>query len=501
MQAFSHHSKLALLLFVFLSVTVKASIIDVSPSNQKVVQIAVKEIPFSLSPYASMGLDAQYSHLFFDPLVRWGQNKTLEYRLLAKVKTLKNNKMRFYLKKKIYFHSGNLLTSRDVIWSYHQAIKANYLQGELKQIVNIKRVNEYQFEIETKLTQSQLLDYLSHLYILDSAFYKKNKIVHDTAQSALHPPIKSLPLSGTGPYRIASFYAGVNLRVEANKSYWQNQPMFKTLNFVKIKSIDSRLYALLADDIDMSEAIANKNINSVYLLDDKKTYQTASLNALFLTINENKNNLFERSTARSAIHLAINQRGMLKHILNGTGTIDSALKVNSPDSDEPTYNTKRSKYLLKKIHAPQQMSLLTMVDKNAHTQEVVIALSNMLKKVGIELQVTEVNNIERWDELQFKYDLLLANWQSPLIETENIYHDIFTNSLLSDYLKVLFKKEDTTTLTLQEKIVLFNQYQVSNKIIPLFTQNEIWATDKHYNLESVFSINAIPYWHLLTINH
>ncbi|PKG37587.1 hypothetical protein CXF74_18035 [Psychromonas sp. Urea-02u-13] len=492
--------KIITLLFSALVANVNASIIDLERSNQKVVQIAVKETPYSLSPYASRGLDAQYSHLFFDPLVRWGQGGELEYRLLAKLKTLKNNKIRFHLKKKIYFHSGNLLTSKDVIWSLNEARKNKCLQRKLQHIVNVKRINDYQFDVQTELTQTQLLDYLSHIFILDSAYYKKNKIDHHSAQTALLPPIKTLPLSGTGPYRVTSFYADVNLRVEANVSYWQNQPLFKSLNFVKIKSIDSRLYALLADDIDISEAISNKNINSVYLLDDKQIYQTTSLNALFLMINETKNDLFERRTARNAIHLAINQAGMLKHILNGTGTFSSKLNVVASDMYEPVYDATRAKYLLKKMNAPKRLSLLVMTDKNDHSQEVVLALKNMLDKVGVKLDVTEVDSIEQWNKVQFNYDLMLANWSSPLIATDNVYQDIFSNSLLSGYLELLFEQQKKP-LTMAEKIVLFDQYQTSDRIVPLFSHNKIWATDKQFDLQSVFSVTATPYWHLLNLSH
>ena len=81
---------LLVVLFCFVSIA-SASIIEAKLSQQKVVKIAVTDIPRSFSPYAADSLSSQYSHLFFDPLVRWGQDETIEYRLLAKLKNLKNN--------------------------------------------------------------------------------------------------------------------------------------------------------------------------------------------------------------------------------------------------------------------------------------------------------------------------------------------------------------------------------------------------------------------------
>lgn len=502
MPLFGRYLTAIFVVFVIAITDVHALIIEALPlpSNQQIVQIAVKDIPFSFSPYASKAPDAQYSHLFFDPLIRWGQDKKIEFRLLAKLKPLKNNITRFYLKRNIFFHSGNLLTSRDVIWSYQEALKSQHLQQKLQQIVKIKYINKYQFDIQSNLTQIQLLDYLTYLFILDSRYYKKNKIKHNDAQIALSAPIITLPISGTGPYRVHSFYAGVNLRVQANVTYWQNQPMFKSLNFVKIQSIDSRLYALLADDIDISESIANKNINSVYLLDNKNIYQTTASNALFLMINEDNKALFEREIARNAIHLAINQVGMLKHILNGTGSIAQSLQVTPKTVQAPTYDAKRSKYLLKRALAPRTLSLLVMENERMHTKEVVLALTHMLKKVGIKLHVTQTNDIKEWSVVQFEYDLLLVSWQSSLVEESNIYQDIFINSHLTGFLDLLFKKQKDG-LTMEDKIALFERYQAIDYIIPLFSMNQIWATDKHFDLQRVFSINAVAYWHLLTITH
>ena len=265
---------------------------------------------------------------------------------------------------------------------------------------------------------------------------------------------------------------------------------------MKIKSLDSRLYDLLANDIDISEAVSNKYINSLQLSGNKDIYQTSAFNALFLAVNEQNNSLFNSEIARNALHLAINQAGILKHILNGTGVVEETFTVNNKTSAIPTYDVARAKNIFKKIEAPKQLSLLVMHNDSLYKEELVLALVNMLKKVGISLQVTEVDNRKQWNEIQFEYDLVLAMWRTTLIVDVNIYRDIFTASLLSDYMKLEFG-ETSIALTMEEKISIFDALQKSDKIIPLFSKNKIWAADKQYNLKNIFSINGIPYWHLL----
>ncbi|WP_413698580.1 ABC transporter substrate-binding protein [Psychromonas sp. KJ10-10] len=365
----------------------------ISPSfSDQIAKIAVTELPASFSPFASASLStsrlmtdvnrssrSQYHHLFFDPLIRWGKDKTIEFRLITKLELLENNNTRFHLKQNIVFHSGNVLTSNDVIWSLNEAVKNKQLHRKLQHIIEIKKVDDYRFDIQTQLTQAQLLDYLTHLFILDSEYYKKYHIDHNALQVAVNPPITRLPLSGTGPYQVSAFYPGVNLNVYANENYWQTPPALSSLNFVKVKSKESRLYALLAGDIDISEAVSNQNIDSVHLLDDKRVYQVRSTNALSLIINESSNAFFKDDSVRNAIHLSLNQAGMLRHILNGTGSIGNTFAnatfahenrtfeseplnetnisqnstLNALRLKEPVYDTKLAKLLLNTLTTPK----------------------------------------------------------------------------------------------------------------------------------------------------
>jgi len=498
---FGAYCRATIVMLLLTSSLLGATIIEPRSPGQREIQIAVTDTPLSLSPYALNTLNAladQYSYLFFDPLVRWGKEKKMEFRLLTRLHTLQNGKKRFFLKKDIFFHSGNVMTSNDVIWSFQEAMSNKYLQRKLQYKIKLTRINKYTFDIETQLTDGQLLDYLTHLFVLDSAYYKKHKIDYNFVQSAIAEPIKILPLSGTGPYKVAEFSPGLNLRVQASDNYWHHdKPAFKNINFVKIKSPDSRLYALLANDIDISEALSNKSINSTHFLENKRVYQVGDANALFLALNEENNELFKRQTTRNAIHLAINQTGILKHILYGAGKVDNTYKLFAPAVFPPAYDATRARYLLKKVGAPKQLSMLVMASQSEEMKNILLALRNMLKKVDIKLQVTEAININQWNRLQSSHDLMLATWHSGLIAESNVYQDIFSNSLISEYVALLFQQQKKT-LTMTEKITLFEEYQLSDKIIPLFSRNKIWAADKKLDLSNVFSINAIPYWHRLT---
>ncbi|WP_169719633.1 ABC transporter substrate-binding protein [Psychromonas aquimarina] len=473
-------------------------------ASSDAVNIAVDNIPVYFSPYAVSPPALQFSHLFFDPLVRWGKNQQLERRLLRKWKRVKPGITRFYLKKNIKFHSGNKLSSSDVIWTFAEINKQEQSRLFFADITSIKRVNSSAFDIYSTLSTAQLLDYLTHFFVLDSKFYSVPQHDLTVKQSMLTAPVNNQPISGTGPYMIKEYNPALHLKVLRNEKYWQEKAPLAELNFIKVRSAASRLFALFADDVDISASIASESVTSVDISKSKLLVQAASSNALFFTINENKSPVLKRRTARNALHLAINQEGMLKHILHGMGSISTVFRPlqNSieplPNPQLPAYDVKQSKSLLSKIDMPEQLTLLVMADNSGSIEQVVQALTNMMRRVGIKLNTTEVNSVDEWNKQLSSYDFSLSMWQTALMDRDNIYQNLFTDSYLSVYFRELFAGAGLED-SLQSQAVFFDKTQQSHRIIPLFSKNKVWAADRKYNLKDIFSVNGIPYWQKLQI--
>ncbi|MCG6200459.1 ABC transporter substrate-binding protein [Psychromonas antarctica] len=479
--------------------------IEKNQANQdvKTVQIAVDDIPVFFSPYASNPPELQYLHLFFDPLLRWTDKQELESRLLRKWETIKPGVSRFYLKKKIKFHSGNYLSSKDIIWTFSAILKEPKSRRFFEGIKSIVRVDQYTFDVHSNLSQGQLLDYLTHFFVLDGEFYRGHKIEANKAQPRVMTQYDKLSISGTGPYQIKQYEPALHLHVISNKNYW-GKTAIKELNFIKIKSANSRQFALLANDVDISASVSNKTLDTVRFLATKSLVEVNVSNVVFLTINDKRTLAFKRSVARNAVHLAINQEGMVKHILNGMGRVNSTflpfsqVKIELPNPQLPVYDVPRAKYLFSKITMPANLTLLVLVDEIGNTPQVAKALVYMMKRVGIKLIITEVTDIQDWKKQLLDYDFTLSVWQSSLLDRDNIYQDLFVDSVLSGYISELFN-EGKITESINAQALFFEKMLQEHRLIPLFFQNQIWATESKYNLATIFSVNGIPYWHLLAV--
>lgn len=484
----------------------------------EVPQIAVADLPKYLSPYAKQPLKDQYAHLFFDPLVRWSHDKQIEKRLVRKWNNKRKGKIRFYLKKNIKFHSGYRLTSHDVAWTF------KYLQGYPKakiqflSISKIKVVNKYTFDVYTKSTEKELLDVLTHLFILDARFYRKAKLSANQKYGILYPQGSNrsgqnrsskkllLPISGTGPFKINSFNSNLHLKVERNTGYWGTQSFFPLINFVLIKSEQSRVYSLIANDVAICTNVSNKLIKTINKSKQLKLVESPYVYSVFLTMNTKKTPEFREKNARLGIELALNRQGIVDHVLKGYGSIyppslsnKSILKFDVVEPD-----LAKSKELLKTSLVPKYLSLLVMETNLNTTQDTINALFNMLHRAGIALITKKVSTREAWEKNKDKYDLLLSVRESHFVENSNRFKALFEHSSLAEVLnkdinKRLNKKENEV-LTIDDYKDQITFILNEKRVIPLFSQPELYAMNKKFNLNNIFSKNGIPYWSDLMFN-
>ena len=471
-----------------------------------IVTIAIEQTPTSFNPLTDKGeMAPQFKHLLFDPLFRWDKNHHIENRLVKSWKRINDKTIRFYLRKNVRFHSGNLLTSKDVIWSIEEAKKqpSNVFFNSLDKVTIIDR---YTFDMTSRLSSIQLFDYLTAIFILDSSFYNKNHTLLTKAPTLISAPVKKLPVSGTGPYIVNQYNPLLGIELVSNPSYWDGYSNIKYFRFMQVNNAQSRLFALLSDDVQISYATPNESIKDVSENGMKRLLQVDSPNAVFLAINDKLTPALKNAKTRKALHLAIDQEGMLKHILNGAGHVNASIisltekQLPNQKMDvsvaSPSYDLNKSKAMLKTLTLPKQLSLLVMLDEQIDMEKVALTIANMLKRIGIEVTIQKVTSKEVWNKTNLYYDLTLSTWQTTLLSRDNVYDDLFINSFLSDYLRDK-SEQGAVTNSFNSKFEYFELLQQEDWIVPLFSQATIWAKSGNFNLKDIFSSNGIPYWSLL----
>ncbi len=122
--------------------------------------------PVSLDPHVQLsGGMLQYSHMVFDPLVRWAKDGSFEPRLAESWERIDDKTMRFHLRKGVKFHSGNPFTAEDVVWTIERLKKSADFKGLFEPFAPAKVVDANTVDVITKEPYGLLLNmatYISH---------------------------------------------------------------------------------------------------------------------------------------------------------------------------------------------------------------------------------------------------------------------------------------------------------------------------------------------------
>ncbi len=117
----------------------------------KALKLAMDADPVSLDPHVQLsGGMLQYSHMVFDPLVRWTPEGDFEPRLAEKWEVVNDTTTRFYLRKGVKFHSGNPFTADDVVFTLERLKKSDDFKGLFEYFTGAKAVDEHTVDLITK---------------------------------------------------------------------------------------------------------------------------------------------------------------------------------------------------------------------------------------------------------------------------------------------------------------------------------------------------------------
>ena len=224
-------------------------------AGAKTLRLAMDADPVSLDPHVQLsGGMLQYSHLVFDPLVRWTKKMTIVPRLAEKFERTDDLTIRFHLRKGIKFHSGNEMTARDVAWTLARLKKSGDFKGLFEPFADPVIIDDYTIDIKSKKPYGLLLNMCTYIFPMDSKFYTgtdekghpKDAIVKTEWSFANEHE------SGTGKYVVAERDQGQKWVLKAFPGYWdKNSGNIDEIILTPISEDATRVAALLAGDVDL----------------------------------------------------------------------------------------------------------------------------------------------------------------------------------------------------------------------------------------------------------
>jgi len=144
----------------------------------------------------------------------------------------------FTLRKGVKFHSGDLLTTADVLFSYKR-LKEKTAAREFRLVRDIEIIDDYKFKVI--FTQPDVLFTMLRGFPIGSKKYYES-VGEDTF-------IKEVV--GTGPYKVVDWKAGSYLDLERFDGYWGKKPEVQKVRFRFVREDTTRVAMLQAGEADM----------------------------------------------------------------------------------------------------------------------------------------------------------------------------------------------------------------------------------------------------------
>ncbi len=414
---------LMLSIFMVLSFSVSA--------GAKTLKVGLDADPVSLDPQVQLsGGMLQLSHWVFDPLVRWTQELTFEPRLATKWERLDELTMRFYLRKDVKFHSGNMFTAKDVKWSFDRMRTSADFKGLLEPFDGCYVVDDYTVDVKTKKPYALLLNMATYFFAMDSKFYTgtdangqpKDMVLKVGESFALNNA------SGTGPFIVTKREHNVVLEMDRNKNYWDTKSPGNVDKFIltPIKENATRVAALLSGDVDFISPVPPQDFKRIHTDDKVKLVTISGGRIITFQMNQNRNPALKDVRVRQAIVHAVNNTGIVQKIMKGTATVAAQQGPRGyagyKESLKPRYDLDKAKALMKEAGYANGFEVTMMAPNNRYVNDAKIAeaTAQMLGKIGIKVNLKTMPKAQYWNEFDARAaDIMMIGWHSDTEDSGN----------------------------------------------------------------------------------
>ncbi|MDB5914443.1 MAG: transporter substrate-binding protein, partial [Ramlibacter sp.] len=217
---------------------------------------------------------------------------------------------------------------------------------------------------------------------------------------------------GTGPYKLVSYVPGDRSVFERKPGYYGPKPLWDKVTYRFISNGASRTAALLAGDVDVIDKVAVTDVEKLKKTPSVSVYTYPGLRVLllqpsfkpganeFITDNAGKPlaaNPLQDVRVRQALSLAINRKGIVDRVLQGTVTeanqwMPKGTFGYNAEVKDIGFNPEQARKLLAEAGFPQgfQISIHVPGDRYPQAPETVQAVAQFWTRIGVKTQVQVV---------------------------------------------------------------------------------------------------------------
>ena len=376
-------------------------------AHAQTVRIANQGDSLSMDPH-SLNETVQLSVTgnIYEPLVGHNKDLTLAPALATAWKQTTPTTWRFNLRKGVQFHDGTPFTADDVIFSFKRMQgEGSDMRATTSDIQEVRKVDDYTVDFQTKLPTSILPDVISTAYIMSKKWCEANQAVMPVDRRKGIENTASFKANGTGPYRLRERQPNVRTTFVRNGNYWGKIDGNVTdVVFTPIANDATRVAALLSGEVDVMEPVPVQDIDRVNSNASTRVMTGPELRTIFLGMDQKRDELlyssvkgknpFKDRRVRQAFYQAIDIEGIKKTVMRGASN-PSALMVGpgisgfQPAAKRLPYDVEAAKRLMAEAGYPNgfEISMNCPNDRYVNDGRICQAVAANLARINVKVNL------------------------------------------------------------------------------------------------------------------
>ena len=395
--------------------------------------------PSTMDPHAAAVAPVlSFLNNVYEGLVRRGPDMAIEPSLAVSWEPLEAEPgWRFHLREGVTFHDGAAFTADDVQFSYERAITEQSDVGAwFASVTEFRVVDDTTVEFVTDAPNPLFPESIANFLIMDRDWAEANGAMLPAREEE---SFATLNANGTGPFRLAEREPGIRSVLEPNADWWDvAQHNLTEVVFTPISVSSTGVAALLSGEIDFFEPVPLQDVGRVDGTDGFSVLQGPEARVIFLGFAHDRDSLhtsdlegvnpFQDARVRRAIYHAVDAAPIVATVMRGAAQ-PAALLVGpgmggyAADLDERlAHDPDRARELLAEAGYPDgfRFGLRCPNDRYINDEEVCTAVTGMLDRIGLDVDLITMPVAGYWDELRAgNYDMYLLGWSPGTFDVEH----------------------------------------------------------------------------------
>jgi peptide/nickel transport system substrate-binding protein len=377
-------------------------------ASAQTIRIADQGDALSMDPH-SLNETVQLSVTgnVYEGLVGRNKDLSLAPALATSWKQTSPTVWRFELRKGVKFHDGTPFNADDVVFSFQRAAgEGSDLRSNVNDIKQVRKINDYEVEIETKSPFPILPQQLTTTYIMSKKWCEANQATKPVDRRKGIENAASFRANGTGPYRLRERQPNVRTVFERNGTYWGKiDGNAQEIVYQPIGNGATRFAALLSGEVDVIEPVPVQDIDRINSSGNAKVLTAPELRTIFLGMDQKRDQLlfsnvkgknpFKDKRVRQAFYQAIDIEGIKKTVMRGLSNPTAEMVGPGVNGFMPElnkrlpYDPEAAKKLLAEAGYPQgfEVTMNCPNDRYVNDARICQAVAANLARIGVKIDL------------------------------------------------------------------------------------------------------------------